>query len=610
MAVIHRTPRPEPDFRIEPQARAVLDGRAVRVIRLTDTNNILVRIDGTNVQQWTTANALGPFRESEGGESGIRHPATADPEAEARARAWHQHFSELPAKGRLSRAQKAAIAKAMAASLRTVGRHYARYLASPTMGGQLSELPGPRPGSRLLTPVVEQLIDQAIQAVHLVRERKPQMAVVSRVRELCHQAGVKPPGRTAIVARLRAIDPMKAAKARLGAHEAHAKQAPSINGLRASAALEAVQIDHALVDLIVVNADTRQPLGRPWITVAIDVHTRCVLGYYLSFRTPDQEAVGLCVEHACFPKNDWIGELGVELTYPMFGKPRTIHWDNAKTFQAQAVKIQCVRYDIYCKPRLPRKPHYGAYIERFIGTFMGAMHLLRGTTFSNPAIRKGYDSERNAVLSIPELQRWVALQVGIYHHTPHRGLGGLSPSEAWTTAWTQADGTVRIPPLIANRRDFVLGFLPFAYRKVTREGLALFGLRYWDPALTPLINQDQFYPVHYKRSNLSRIFLRTTDGHIDVPLNDRAQLAFSYDELQEARKAHRLNHQRQASEIETFALIEQQRKIEDAAAATSKKARRKQARRPESPAPKTKPQEDLDYTRRSARIDPSLLRVS
>lgn len=610
MAVIHRTSRPEADFRIEPQARAVLDGRAVRVIRITDVNNILVRIEGTNAQQWTTAAALGPFREPVSGEGGVRHSAVANPEAEARAQAWHRHFSALSAQGRLSRAQKASIAKVMGTSLRTVGRHYARYLASPTVGGQLSELPGPRPGSRRLTPVVEQLIDQAIQAVHLVRERKPQMAVVSRVCELCHQAGVKPPGRTAIVARIQAIDPMKAAKARLGAHEAHAKQAPSITGLRASAALEAVQIDHALVDLIVVSSETRQPLGRPWITVAIDVHTRCVLGYHLSFRTPDQEAVGLCVEHACFPKNDWIRELGIELTYPMFGKPHTIHWDNAKTFQALAVKVQCERYGIHCQPRLPRKPHFGAYVERFIGTFMGAMHLLRGTTFSSPAIRKDYDSERNAVLSIPELQRWVALQIGIYHHKPHRGLGGLSPSEVWTKAWRQADGTARIPPMIGSRRDFVLGFLPFAHRKVTREGLALFGLRYWDPALTPLVNQGQLYPIHYKRSNLSRVFLRTTDGYIDVPLNDRAQPAFSYDELQEARKAHRLNHQRHASEIETFALIEQQRIIEDAAAATSKRARRKQARRPESPAPKVKPHEDVDYSRRPVRIDPSLVDVS
>src|SRR5690606_23911293 len=133
MAVIHRTSRPEADFRIEPQTQAVLDGRAVRVIRFTDADNILVRIEGTNAQQWTTAAALGSFREPVSGEGGVRHSAIANPEAEARAQAWHRHFSALSAQGRLSRAQKASIAKAMGTSLRTVGRHYARYLASPTV---------------------------------------------------------------------------------------------------------------------------------------------------------------------------------------------------------------------------------------------------------------------------------------------------------------------------------------------------------------------------------------------------------------------------------------------------------------------------------------------
>ena len=608
MAAIHRAPRPEADFRIEPQARAVLGGRAVKVIRLTDADHILVRVEGTCTQEWTTAGALTPYREG-AIEEVVRHPAAADHGLEARAQEWHRHFSQLSAHGRLSHAQKALIAQALKTTPRTVSRHYKRFLANPMPASQVPEMPGPHPGSRLLAPAVERIIDQAIQIDHLVRERKSRTAVVARVRELCHRAGVKAPGRTAIVSRIRAIEPLKAAKARLGTHEAHGKQAPSITGLRTSAALDAVQIDHALVDLIVVNAETRQPLGRPWITIAIDVHTRCVLGYHLSFRTPDQEAVGLCVEHACFPKNDWMRELGVELAYPMFGKPRSIHWDNAKTFQALAVKAQCERYGIYCKPRLPRKPHFGAYVERFIGTFMGAMHLLRGTTFSSPAIRKDYDSERNAVFSIPELQRWVALQIGIYHCTEHKGLRGLTPSEAWAKAWRHADGTARIPPLIANRREFVLGFLPFVHRKVTREGLALFGLKYWDPALTPLINQDQFYPVHYKRSNLSRIFLRMIDSYIDVPLNDRAKRAFSYDELQESRKAHLIHHHRRANEIETFTLIEQQRAIEDVAAKTSKKARRKQARRPESARAQEKQADSVDYSRRPTLLDPALSNV-
>ena len=34
--------------------------------------------------------------------------------------------------------------------------------------------------------------------------------------------------------------------------------------------------------------------------------------------------------------------------------------------------------------RPPGTPHFGGHIERLIGTQMGAVHLLPGTTFSNP----------------------------------------------------------------------------------------------------------------------------------------------------------------------------------------------------------------------------------
>ena len=99
------------------------------------------------------------------------------------------------------------------------------------------------------------------------------------------------------------------------------------------------------------------------------------------------------------------------------------------------------------------------------------------------------------------------------------------------------------------------------------------------------------------------------DSYIDVPLNDRAKRAFSYDELQESRKAHLIHHHRRANEIETFTLIEQQRAIEDVAAKTSKKARRKQARRPESARAQEKQADSVDYSRRPTLLDPALSNV-
>lgn len=577
-----RTTPPSPPFILRPGAFAVFAGRAVRVLAICSVDQIQVRVEGTVEIQWTTADSLTPYIPETLGSGGIRHPTQVDLDAEIRAAAWAEALAALPITGRATAAARAAVAQQMGVHVRTVDRRYARYLANPLPGAQLHRFPGPSPGSHRLPPAVEAIIDRATDEVYLTRVRGSVTAVETRAKMLCSAAGLDCPSYNTIRTRIRCRDPLITAKRRLGAHEGMARQAPSILGLEVSRVLEVVQIDHALIDLIVVSPLTRLPIGRPWITVAIDVRARCILGYYLSFEVPNQTAVGLCLEHACFPKNAWLAGLGVEADYPMFGKMESVHWDNAKTFQAEAVQRQCQRYGIYCKPRPVRQPHFGAYIERYIGTFMGKVHLLPGTTFSNPKQRGSYDSEKSAIFSVKDLQRWVALEIaGVYHHQPHRGLAGRTPAEAWTEAWKRPDGTVTIPPMIADRREFVLGFLPFVYRSITREGIALHGLHYWDPALTPFINDKNRYPVHYHQGRLSTVFLRHGQDYLDIPLLDRSQPEFSLQELKDAKLSNALKHERRASEAKVFAAIAQQREIEDAAAGTSKKARRKQARRPE-----------------------------
>jgi transposase InsO family protein len=66
-------------------------------------------------------------------------------------------------------------------------------------------------------------------------------------------------------------------------------------------ALELVQIDHTLADVILVES-RRRPIGRPWLSVAIDVATRCILGVHVTFDAPSPLSVALCIEHACLLK--------------------------------------------------------------------------------------------------------------------------------------------------------------------------------------------------------------------------------------------------------------------------------------------------------------------
>lgn len=58
--------------------------------------------------------------------------------------------------------------------------------------------------------------------------------------------------------------------------------------------------------------------------------------------------------------------------------------------------------------RPPGEPHFGGHIERIIGTQMGALRLLPGTTFSNVEERDKYDSRRHSALTLRELERYIS----------------------------------------------------------------------------------------------------------------------------------------------------------------------------------------------------------
>jgi hypothetical protein len=65
----------------------------------------------------------------------------------------------------------------------------------------------------------------------------------------------------------------------------------------------------------------------------------------------------------------------------------------------------------------------------------GTVHLLPGTTFSDVK-QKGcyYPSEARAILTLSELERWLALQIaGIFQLSLHSSLG-TTPLAAWQEA--------------------------------------------------------------------------------------------------------------------------------------------------------------------------------
>jgi putative transposase len=169
--------------------------------------------------------------------------------------------------------------------------------------------------------------------------------------------------------------------------------------------LDLVQVDHTPVDLILVDPVDREPIGRPWLTVAIDVYSRCIAGLHLSLEAPSATSVGLCLTHVAGDKGPWLALRGVEADWPVAGKPRRIGVDNGPEFHSAAFERGCAQHAIAIDWRPPGRPHFGGIVERVIGTLMELVHGLPGTTFSNAAQRGRYDSDKAACLTLEELAR-------------------------------------------------------------------------------------------------------------------------------------------------------------------------------------------------------------
>jgi putative transposase len=302
-----------------------------------------------------------------------------------------------------------------------------------------------------------------------------------------------------------------------------------------------------------------------------------VAGFYLTLEPPSALSVALAIQHLVQPKFDWLESLGIDADWPAEGLPETIHVDNAKEFRSKAMKRGAEEHGISLQYRPIGAPHYGGHIERLIGTMMGAVHLLPGSTFSSIKDRGDYDSVGKSAMTLDELEHWLALEITRYHAERHRSLG-IPPVAAWNEAYGRREVPLRRP---YDPEGFRIDFLPSTERMVRRDGIHLFGLRYWDDVLSLWAGrQDRQLRVSYDPRDLSTVFVRSPEGQ-RYPVRF-ADLRHPSITLAEHRRAQAILRERgRALEDEDliFAVIEEQRALVDAASTRTREARRISERR-------------------------------
>ena len=475
-----------------------------------------------------------------------------------------------------SEADKAA--KKLGISRRQVYRLIAR---SKNGEGLVTDLaPGCSSGGRGKTriqAIVEKIVTDVIETFYLSRQRRSVAAIVREIRMRCVKLGYHPPARNTVEARIRSLDPKKVSYSREG-YDATKRLSPIVGETPpAKAPLDVVQMDHSPVDVILVDEISRQPIGRPYLTLGIDIHTRCIVGMLLSLEAPSATSVGLCLAHAACNKDAYLLNLGLEdIEWPMHGKPNLISVDNAAEFHSDALERGCDQHGI--KRFFRDQAHFGGIIERVIGTAMKMSHELPGTTFSNVKERGKYKSEANAVLTLRELEEWLVLAIASYHKSIHSTLK-MPPASFWSK-------NIK-PETISSVRDekaFLIDFLPVVKRSVGRNGFVIDHITYYADSLKPWIaSRDRLDKFVIRRDprDLSRVWVLDppSSQYIELPYRSISNPSVTLWEHKKAVARLRELGKAEVDEAGIFRMVEKMRAIVESAAKESKRTRRDNVRR-------------------------------
>ncbi len=452
----------------------------------------------------------------------------------------------------------------------TLYRLIAVYRRTPTVKALEPKQRGRRKGTLVLDKARHKLIRQTIREVYLKPTRPTLTHLVEQVHLRFAQHGWPLPDRRTIKARVEEITAKVRARKRRDDRAIKATT-PVPGQYTASRPLEVVQIDHTLVDVILVEEETREVLRRPWLTLAIDVFTRMITGFHLSMDPPSRLSISLCLLHAVYDKTAWLQEREIDASWPVAGLPETVHVDNGADFRSKAFIRGCRNEGVDIIWRPPGEPHYGGHIERLIGTMMGKMHLLPGTSFGNPIERGKYDSKKNSGMSLRELELYLGWEIaGGYHDRIHSALM-RSPLAVWREHEAQVN--LRMPH---DRMAFWASFLPEERRMLRPDGIWLHGLPYWSNVLSADLGRaKRDLLVKYDPRDISRIFVQRPSGRfIEARSCDLAFPSISLREWSAAKAKTRAQARGERNTRQWLVTAQAKRRIVDEAIQRTAQARR------------------------------------
>jgi len=331
---------------------------------------------------------------------------------------------------------------------------------------------------------------------------------------------------TAFNKRIKALPPYPLAVARHGKFKADQWFAYCSSHISPTRILERVEIDHTPLDLILLDDELLIPIGRPYLTLLIDVFSGCIMGFHLSYKCPSNVSAAKAISHAVKPKS--LDFLGIELQndWPCYGKIENLVVDNGAEFWSKSLEHACHAAGINIQYNPVRKPWLKPFVERFFGVInQYFLSELPGKTFSNILEKEEYKPEKDAIMRfstfVEEFHRWIV----DVHHQESDSRETRIPIKQWNKGFDV------YPPLkMSDEEDdrFSVLMRISDERTLTRNGFKFEELMYDSTALS---DYRKHYPqtketikkiIKIDPDDISKIYvyLEELSSYIEVPCTD------------------------------------------------------------------------------------------
>ncbi len=391
---------------------------------------------------------------------------------------------------RISHAEAEKEALALEVKPRTWRKWVSQYRQSPSLS-TLVRMPRKDRGVSRLDDFVEATAKKFVE--HWLNNQSTPMAEVYR--DMCDeikdlnakaQSNFEVPDYTTFYQRCRALPEIVKVAGMSGQRIAKLSHGLNRGSLRdVHAPLSYIQIDHTEINVGVVDEETRTFCGRPWITVAIDVFSRMIVGFYLSLRPPGNLQLGRAVVHTIMPKAPYLKAMAVDVPWPCSGYPVAVHADNAGEFQGNMMELAAVEHGFHLYFRKVKHPNYGGHIENYLGKLSRKIKTLPGWIAQSDEELGEREPDEEACVTMKELEAWLIKVFAEYHSESHSSLSEQSPLNRWRdgcrgTMSNPGLGAVRLP---ANTTKLHIDFLPVEERVVEPTGIRLDYIDYQSPHL-------------------------------------------------------------------------------------------------------------------------------